>query len=170
MNVQIPALPIKVQRGDECYTGLAAMYSCFSALLLPKPCRYSEHECSLMKPTSAWRSWMLELAEKEAAWLPSLVKSIGAGIMYDACKQCTSTWGTGTPNAIEFPWSDKHMVLTWEYMLKMYTVIWYSRILTSHSANASKNRHGNTCNISAIFTAGHHVYAHKQRKASGWAR
>ena len=40
---------------------------------------------------------------KEAAWLPSLVESIGAGIMYDACKQCTFTWGSGKPNAIELP-------------------------------------------------------------------
>lgn len=29
---------------------------------------------------------------KQAAWLPSLVESIGARIMYDACKQHTLTW------------------------------------------------------------------------------
>ena len=29
---------------------------------------------------------------KQAAWLLSLVESVGAGIMYDAGKQVTSTW------------------------------------------------------------------------------
>ena len=40
-------------------------------------------------------------------------------------------------------------------------VVWYTRTLTSHTANASKNCHGNTCIISAIVIVGHCLHAHK---------